>query len=133
MNWQMIGIEVARLVLTAGLAVLVAALLFRKRIAPELVEALEEASKTAKTLASLGGIKKAQWTTTREMEKAIGAELIHSKMPELQALKMVLPGDLWEELEAFIEENPDGAMQLYKKYGHLIPGSDQPKDETYMF
>lgn len=107
-------------------------LAFRKWIAPDITAALAEATKTAQTLASLGGIKKADWNDTQELEAVITKELLLDKMPELELLRLALSPSSWEQVEEMIEENPKVALQLYEKYKPLLGGASQ-KQEQYQY
>jgi hypothetical protein len=132
MNWQKIGSLVAPHIVTAIVTLVFGLVAFRRWVAPPIVEALEEASKTAKTLASLGGLKKSEYHDMKMIEKAVGADLIKEQLPELEALKLILSPGTWEMIEETIQENPEAVIQLYQKYGHLLPGSKQTSEE-YMF
>ena len=130
MFWQKVGIEAARLIATMLLTVGVIALGWRKYLAPEFIEALEEASKVTKQIASLGGIKKADYEDVTRIENKIGAQIIASKMPELEGIKLLLGAETAADLDAFIENNPTAAMQLYEKYKHFLPGSQASEQTT---
>lgn len=116
----------ASILISVGLGILA----FRKWIAPGIIEALEEASKTTKTLAGLGGIKKADWNDAQMIEKAVTSELILDKMPELMALQLVLSESTWEMIEEMIENNPAAVLQLYEKWAPHLGGASQTREAT---
>lgn len=125
MNWLLIGSELARLILTSAVSILVASFLFRRHIAPEFITALEEAQTTITNMAKLSGFKSQEYKDGKKIEKIVAADLLNQAIPELQALKLVVGSDTWEQIEELVQENPDQAMALYQKYGHLIPGAKQ--------
>ena len=89
-------------------------------MAPEITEALEEAQKTIKNLAKLSGVKSQEYKDAKGIEKVVARDLIETKLPELEALKVILSPSAWEKIEETIEENPEAVLQLYEKYGHLL-------------
>ncbi|MBA7644003.1 hypothetical protein ES703_51738 [subsurface metagenome] len=91
-------------------------LAFNRWISPGINEALAEAQKTITTLASLGGMKKGEYTAAKDIEKAVATDLIKEKLPELEALRLILSPSTWEDIEDTIEENPEAVIQLYNKY-----------------
>lgn len=133
MIWLNIGIELARLLVPTLLSVLIIALGYRKYIAPSLTAALEDAIKTTKTIASLGGIKKSQWADTQELSKAVTADLIKTQFPEIEFIKMALSPATWQQVEDAMETNPAGVMELIEKYGHYFTKDAQGEPEHYMF
>lgn len=128
MNWLKIGSLAAPYIATIIICLGLFALTFRRFVAPGIVEALEEASKTSKTLASLGGLKKADWEDGKQLEEIITKELLMDKMPELEFLRLALSPSSWEQVEEIIENNPAAALKIYEKYAPLIGGS-KPKQE----
>ena len=132
MNWQKIGIAAVPFLVSILISVIGMILAFRKWVAPPLVEALEEATKTAKTLASLGGIKKADWNDVQKIEKAVTGEIIMEKMPELQALRLILSPSTWDMIDEMVTENPAAVLQLYEKWAPYLGGAEQMQ-EKYMF
>ena len=132
MNWQKIGMSAVPYLVSILISVALGVLAFRWRIAPDIKAALEDATKTAQTLASLGGIKKADWNDTQELEAVITKELLMDKMPELELLKLALSPSSWEQVEEMIEENPKVALQLYEKYKPLL-GATTQKQEQYQY
>ena len=132
MNWQKLGILAAPYLVSILISVAVGILAFRKWIAPGIIEALEASTKTTQTLASLGGIKKAEWNDTQALEAVITKELLTNKMPELELLKLALSPSSWEMVEEMIEENPKIALQLYEKYAPLL-GANSQKQEEYQY
>ena len=129
-NWQFVGAELARLLITLGLG----ALLFRKFVAPGLNEAVStilEADMKITNLAKLAGVKSNEYKDAKGIEKVVAADLISQNLPELEALKMILSSDTWEKIEDTIAENPEAVLQLWQKYGHLMGGNAaQKKLET---
>lgn len=132
MNWIKIGSNSVPFLASIILSVIIVIIGFRKYIAPDIVESLAEAKKTIETLASLGGIKKQDWHDVQKIEKAVTTDLIYDKMPELQALRLVLSENTWEQIEEMIEENPAAVMQLYEKWKPYLGGAEQLQ-EQYMF
>ena len=132
MNWQKIGMSAVPYLVSILISIALGILAFRRWIAPDIQGALEEATKTAKTLASLGGIKKADWNDTQALESIISTELIMEKMPELEALRLILSPSSWEQVEEMIDENPAAVLKMYEKYAPLIGVASQ-KQENYMF
>lgn len=120
MNWIKIGMETAPYVASIILSVIIVIMTFRKFIAPELMASMEEAQKTIKTLASLGGIKKADYTTSQELGKDIAADILKEKFPEAEGLKLILSPSTWEKVEDAMEDNPAAILQLIDKYGPII-------------
>lgn len=130
MNWLKIGMMAAPYLVSIVISVALGIIGFRRWIAPGITEALQEATKTAQTLASLGGIKKKDWHDSKEIETAVASELIYSQIPELEALKLILSPSTWEQVEAMIEENPGAVIQLYEKYKPFLAagaGQEQVK------
>jgi len=132
MNWQKIGMAMVPHLLSILISVAVVVLTFRKWIAPGIIESLEEAQKTIKTLAGLGGIKKADWNDEQALETVITKELLLDKMPELELLRLALSPASWEQVEEIIQTNPAAALKMYEKYAPLLGGAEQ-KQEKYMF
>ena len=125
MNWIKIGTAAVPFLVSILISVTLGILAFRRWIAPGIMEALEEASKTAKTLASLGGLKKKDWNDVQEIEKAVTTDLLFDRMPELQALRVILSPSTWEQVEEMIETNPGAVMQLYEKWKPYLGGAKQ--------
>jgi len=132
MNWQKIGMSAVPYLVSILISVALGVLAFRRWVAPDITAALEDATKTAQTLASLGGIKKADWNDGQKIEKAVAAELIYDKLPELQALKLILSESTWNEIEEMIEENPAAVIEMYEKYAPLL-GKTSQKTEEYHY
>ena len=132
MNWPKIGMSMAPYLASVVLSVIIGIICFRRWIAPGIIEALEASTKTTQTLASLGGIKKADWNDVQKIEKAVTTDLLYDQMPELQALKLILSSSTWEQVEEMIEENPAAVMQMYEKWKPYLGGSKQTQ-EQYMF
>ena len=132
MNWIKIGMQVAPFVASSLLSIVIVVLAFRKYIAPEFTAQMDEATKTIKTLAGLGGIKKADYATSKELGKSIAADFLKDRFPEAEALKLILSPKTWEQVEAAMEENPEAIMQLIDKYGDVlgIGGAQQQTAET---
>jgi len=129
MNWQKIGMSAVPYLVSILISVGLGILGFRRWIAPEVIEALEKSTKTTQTLASLGGLKKADWNDTQALEAVISKELILNKMPEIELLRLALSPSSWEQVEEMIAENPAVALQLYEKYKHLLGGAEQKREE----
>jgi len=119
-SWQVVGIELVRAIFYMLLSLVSGALVFRKYIAPDLVAALEEATGVASKLAALGGIKKADMDTSRNIEKAVAEDFIKNKIPELELVKTFVSPSTWEDIEQSIEDNPAAIIQLWEKYGHFF-------------
>lgn len=117
---------------TSILTVIMVIIGFRKFIAPGIIESLEEAQKTITNLAKLSGVKSQEYKDAKSIEKLVAEDLIKEKIPELEALRMILSPSTWEKIEETLEENPEAVIQLYEKYGHLLGKSEQTK-EKYMF
>ncbi len=129
MNWILIGSKLVDLLLPTLLSIGVIVLLYRKYVAPSLLAALDEAMKTTKTIASLGGITKAQREGTAELAKAVTKDIIMAKYPELEAIKMVVSPSTWTQIEDALENNPTGVMELVDKYGSYF-GIEQTTRQT---
>ena len=129
-NWQNVGTELARLLISTLLSLVLGGLVFRKLIAPEFEARYEESIQTVKNLAKLAGVKSNEFTDAKMLEKVVAKDLIMQNLPELQALKLVLAPGTWEQVEETIEENPEVAIQLYQKYGHLLPKVKGAEDEV---
>lgn len=129
MNWTKIGWDLASLLIPALLAVLVIALGYRKYVAPDLLAALEEAVKVTKTIASLGGIKRAEREGLVDLSKAVTKDLIATKFPEMELIKLAVSPGTWEQIEDALETNPAGVMELIEKYGHYF-GMGQEAGQT---
>lgn len=129
-NWQIVGIELVKTVFYVLLSLVSGALVFRKYIAPELTAALQEATKTATMLASLGGIKKADRVTTKELARAVTADLVKTKFPELELVKLAVSPGTWEQIEEALENNPTGVMQLIEEYGHYFKKGADGQEKT---
>jgi len=131
MNWQKIGMAVVPYLVSILISVVVVAFSFRRWIAPGIEETLLEAQKTIKTLAGLGGIKKADWHDEQTLETVITKELLLDKMPELELLRLALSPASWEQVEEIIQTNPAAALKMYEKYAPLLGGAE--KKASYMF
>lgn len=129
MNWQKIGMATVPYLVSILISVAVGILGFRRWIAPGIIEALEASTKTTQTLASLGGIKKADWNDEKALETVITKELLLDKMPELELLKLALSPASWEQVEDIIETNPAAALKMYEKYAPLLGATSQTKIE----
>lgn len=129
MNWIKIGWELASLLFSALLSVVATVLLYRTYVAPDLTAALEEAVKTTKTIASLGGITRAQREGTAELARAVTKDIIMAKYPELEAIKMVVSPSTWTQIEDALENNPTGVMELVDKYGEYF-GIEQASGQS---
>jgi len=129
MNWLKIGMSLAPYLASILISVGLVTLAFRRWIAPGIIEALEESTKTTKTLASIGGIKKAEWNDGQKLEAIISKEVSMDKMPELQALLMILSPSSWEQIEEMIEENPAAVLKMYEKYAPLLGVTSQKREE----
>ena len=130
--WLNVGFEVARILIP----VIIISILFRKFVAPGINEALEdvqEAVTKITNVAKLAGIKSQEYSTSKEIEKVVAADLIKQNLPELEALKLILSPSTWEQIEESLTENPEAVLQLYEKYGHLLPGADGAKKLTADF
>ena len=132
MNWLKMGSAVAPFLVSILISVVVGALAFRRWIAPGIVEALETSAKTSTQLANLGGMKRKEYVDGQALDKVISKELIMDKLPELEALRLILSPSSWEQVEEMIEDNPAAVISMYEKYGHLLGGAEQ-KQESYMF
>lgn len=133
MNWLKIGYASAPFLASIILSVAIVIVAFRKYIAPDIIESLEEAKKTIETLASLGGIKKQDWHDVQKIEKAVTTDLIYEKMPEIQALRLILSPSTWEQVEEMIDENPAAVMQLYEKWKPYLDGASEQQKVDYMY
>ncbi|GAI33000.1 unnamed protein product [marine sediment metagenome] len=129
MNWLKFGYSSVPYLASILISVAVGILAFRRWIAPGIIEALEEATKTAQTLASLGGIKKENWHDEQALETVITKELLMDKMPELELLRLALSPASWEQVEEIIESNPAAALKIYEKYAPLLGVTSQKKVE----
>ena len=111
-------------------------LLFRKFIAPGINQALldvEEATLKITNVAKLAGVKSQEYTVSKGIEKVVAEDLIKQNLPELEALKLILSPSTWEQIEETITENPEAVLQLYEKYGHLLPGAEGSKKRVADF
>lgn len=133
MNWLKIGSQAAPFVASIVISVLIGVLGFRKYMAPEINEALVEAKQAIKNLATLAGVKSQEYKDAKGIEKIVAADLIEQKLPELQALKVILSPSAWEQIEETIEENPEAVLQLYQKYGHLLGAEGEELKKTFDF
>ena len=129
-SWQVIGIEAVRLAVSISVSLVLGALLFRKYMAPEISEALEDAQKVISKVASLGGIKKADMVSSQELSRAVTADLVKNQFPELELAKLMLSPATWEQIEDALETNPAGVMELWEKYGHYFQKGEGTQDET---
>ena len=104
------------------------ALLFRRFVSPGINGALEEVTEAVSKItnvAKLAGVKSTEYRDSKALEQAVSADLIREKLPELEALRMILSPSTWEQIEETLERNPEAVIQLYEKYGHLLPGADE--------
>jgi len=129
MNWLKIGSNVAPFLATLILSVAAVILGFRRWVAPDIVKALEKAQMTITNLAKLGGVKSQEFKDMQAVEKIVGKDLIDQNIPEMEALRLFLSPSAWEQIEETIEENPAAVIQLYEKYGHLLGGASQKREE----
>lgn len=120
MNWLKIGWDLVDLLIPTLLAVCVIVLGYRKYVAPDLTKALEEAVKVTKTIASLGGIKRAEREGLVDLSKAVTTDIIRAKYPEMDLIKLAVSPSTWEQIEDALENNPAGVMDLIEKYGHYF-------------
>ncbi len=120
MNWLKLGLSLAPYVVSVVLSVGITILAFNRYISPGINEALETAQTTITNLAKLSGVKSQEYTASKTIEKAVATDLIKEKIPELEALRLILSPSTWEQIEETIEENPESVIQLYEKYGHLF-------------
>ena len=120
LNWLKIGWELVSLLIPTLLAVIVIALGYRKYVAPDLLAALEAAVKTTTTIASLGGIKRAEREGLVDLSKAVTTDIIRAKYPEMDLIKLAVSPSTWEQIEEALESNPAGVMELIEKYGHYF-------------
>jgi len=129
MNWVKIGLEMGThliwMVATLGI-VLVA---WRRFMAPPIMEALENANKSMKTLSVQGNIRYEEFAALGELVGEVGGEIIIKQIPELEALKLILDTGTWDKIEDAIENNPAAVIQLYEKWKHMIPGASQTQDK----
>ena len=132
-SWLQAGYELVRLLIPTLLSLVLGALIFKKVIAPEFNARYEEAQKTITNLAKLAGVKAQEYTEGKTIEKLVAADLLTTNFPEWQALKQGLSPDTVERVETMMEENPEVALQLYKKSGHLIGGGDALDNEPATF
>ena len=130
MNWQKIGVMLVDRALVVLVSLVIVVIVWRKFMLPEIEGTLQEAQKTIKTIAGLGGIKKADYEGITKMENAIGSKLIIEKMPELGMIKMLIGAENADMLDEFIKENPTAALQMYEKYRPLLPGDSQSTETT---
>ena len=124
-NWIKIGMMLADRAIVVLVSLVIVVIAWRKFMLPEIEETLLEAQKTIKTIAGLGGIKRADYEGITKMENAIGSKLIIEKMPELGMIKMLIGAENADMLDEFIKENPTAALQMYEKYKPLLPGASQ--------
>jgi len=115
-NWLSVGLEVARLLISAAFTLVLGAYAFRKYFAPDIVSSLEEAQKTITNLAKLGGLKSQEFTDEKNLEKIVARDYIAEKIPELEAARLVLSPDTWEQIEEAIERNPAAVLSLWEKW-----------------
>lgn len=125
MNWLKMGSLLAPFVVSILVSVALGILTFRKYIAPDILTALETAENTITNLAKLSGVKSQEYKDAKTIEKVVAADLIKQKLPELEALKLMLSPDTWEQIEETIEGNPEAVIQLYEKYGHLFGKTEE--------
>lgn len=119
--WLILGSELVRILIP----VLIGAILYRKFVAPSINEALvdvHEAAEKITMVAKLAGVKAQEYKDSKAIEKVVAADLIQQKLPELEALRIILSPSAWEQIEETIAENPEAVLQLYEKYGHLLGG-----------
>lgn len=116
--------------------VLIGGLLFRRFVAPGINEALvdvQEAVMKITNVAKLAGIKSQEYSTSKDLEKVVAADLIKQNIPELEALKLILSPSTWEQVEDMLTESPEAVLQLYEKYGHLLKGQGEEQQKPYDF
>lgn len=134
MNWQSIGSELARLILSTVFTLVLGAFVFRRYFAPEIQEALEEAQATVQKIASLGGIKKADYAEIKELETAVTADIVKSRIPELEMVRLAVPAETWEKIEEAFENNPAGVLALWEKWKpYFTEQSEQESLKQYDF
>lgn len=126
-NWLKLGYQLATLLISGSITLAFGALVFRKYVLPELLEALETAQTTITNLAKLSGVKSQEFTAGKSIEKAVARDIITEKVPELEALKVFVSEKTWEEIEDTIDNNPEAILQLWQKYGHLLGQTDAAK------
>lgn len=132
-NWLKIGWEAARVIVYTVVSVLLTFKLYAIYVQPELIEALGEARDTVTKLASLAGVKSAEYRDSTNLEKKIAQDIIKERVPELDVIKMLVSPATWEDIETTIEENPAAIIQLYEKYGHLLQGQGGEKESKYQY
>lgn len=123
-NWLKLGYQMATLVFSASFTLAFGALAFRKYVLPELLEALDEAQKVITNLAKLGGVRSQEYTAAKGIEKAVARDIINEKIPELEAIKVFVSQNTWDEIQDTIDNNPEAIIQLWDKYGHLIGATE---------
>ena len=120
MNWYKLGSDTVIYLFPTLLSLVIVILAWRRYVAPELYAALEDAQKVITTLASLGGIKKADRVNLQQLSKAVTTDLVKNKYPEFDLIKMAVSPSTWEQIEDALENNPTGVMELIDKYGHYF-------------
>lgn len=133
MNWLKIGSQLAPFVASILISVGLGVLVFRKYIAPDILTALDTAETTIKNLAKLSGVKSQEYKDAKTIEKVVAADLIKQKLPELEALRLLLSPGTWDQIEETITDNPEAVLQLYEKYGHLLGKTDKESTDLTDF
>lgn len=128
--WLLIGYESARLIITVILTIVVGGKIYARYIQPELVEALGDAQKAVKNLASLAGIKSQEYSSSKSIEKSVARDIIEKQIPELELVKTFVSPATWDEINDTLENNPEAVIQLWEKYGHLFKGVQQQELDT---
>ena len=132
-DWLSLGYELAFLLFSTAFTLVCGALFYRKYVAPSILEEMQKASETITNVAKLAGLKSQEYTGAKNIEKSVARDLINNKIPELEAVKVFVSPDTWEEIQDNIDNHPEAILQLWQKYGHYFTGVEAKKEQEYMF
>ena len=121
-NWLLAGSKLAGMMFQTSVTLVCGALIYRKLVAPALTAQLALSSETITNVAKLAGVKSQEYTGAKNIEKSIARDLINNKIPELEAIKVFVSPDTWDEIQDTIDNNPEAVLQLWQKYGHHFTG-----------
>jgi len=132
--WLRMGFAAVPYILTGLVTLGVGVLAFRRFYAPQILEALNEATETVKKISSFAGVRSGEARAQQSLERAVSGDVIKATIPEIEALKFFVSEETWAMIEDTIQTNPGAVITLYQKYGHLLQMGDPAKPkETYQF
>lgn len=129
-DWLLFGYRLATLIFSTAVSLVCGGLIFKKWLAPVLMGELEKANETVTNLAKLAGVKSQEFTGAKSIEKSVARDMIANKIPELEAVRVFVSQDTWDEIQDTIESNPEAILQLWQKYGHFFGGDAEAQQST---